>query len=293
MKCRAKKVMLEAWEDRLTREYGTKAIGAIQHEAARLILGGFPWFTVAPERLNGFFRDQGEICESELNGNLSETIYVKDRRGRHKGDRFDLFHEAAEDTIFRFGRDLGGHGIDADELFERVIPDAQRKVFLGDEIVYKEGREAWAKLLGRRAFCIWIASSGLALLGMRYPSGKRRFAIDAVRERFLIPLAEFSGRWLHEFIAGHDRRLGEETAETGRRLRERYGVELESGFAGLPSRDASGILGLAAASTDDFQGVSAAAHVTAPEVIYEKAELDAALEVLIGAAQKLGLPKSR
>ncbi len=130
MKCRAKKVMLEAWEDRLTREYGAKAIGAIQHEAARLILGGFPWFTVAPERLNGFFRDQGEICESELNGNLSETIYVKDRRGRHKGDRFDLFHEAAEDTIFRLGRDLGGHGIDADELFE-VGKDFIRGVFNG------------------------------------------------------------------------------------------------------------------------------------------------------------------
>ncbi len=280
MKCRAKKVMLEAWEDRLTREYGAKAIGAIQHEAARLILGGFPWFTVAPERLNGFFRDQGEICESELNGNLSETLYVKDRRGRHKGDSFDLFHEAAEDTIFRLGRKIGEHGIDADELFERVIPEEQRKVFLGNEIVYKEGREAWAKLYGRRAFCIWIASSGLALLDMRYPSGKRRFAVSAVQERFLERLADFSGRYLHEFIAGHDRQLAGEVAEIGRRLRERYGVELASVSTDDPPQ--------AAKSRFAHYGTSAAAYMTPSD--NPKRELDAALKKLIDKAQELGLP---
>ncbi|MBO7404070.1 MAG: hypothetical protein J6V24_03830 [Clostridia bacterium] len=283
MKCRAKKVMLEAWEDRLTREYGAKAIGAIQHEAARLILGGFPWFTVAPERLNGFFRDQGEICESELNGNLSETLYVKDRRGRHKGDSFDLFHEAAEDTIFRLGRKIGEHGIDADELFERVIPEEQRKVFLGNEIVYKEGREAWAKLLGRRAFCIWIASSGLALLDMRYPSGKRRFAVSAVKERFLDRLADFSGRYLHEFIAGHDRQLAGEVAEIGRRLRERYGVELASVSTDDPTQ--------AAKSRFVHYGTSAAAYMTPSD--NPKRELDAALKKLIDKAQELGLPATK
>ena len=283
MKCRAKKVMLEAWEDRLTREYGAKAIGAIQHEAARLILGGFPWFTVAPERLNGFFRDQGEICESELNGNLSETLYVKDRRGRHKGDSFDLFHEAAEDTIFRLGRKIGEHGIDADELFERVIPEEQRKVFLGNEIVYKEGREAWAKLLGRRAFCIWIASSGLALLDMRYPSGKRRFAVSAVKERFLDRLADFSGRYLHEFIAGHDRQLAGEVAEIGRRLRERYGVELASVSTDDPTQ--------AAKSRFVHYGTSAAAYMTPSD--NTKRELDAALKKLIDKAQELGLPATK
>ena len=270
-------------EDRLTREYGAKAIGAIQHEAARLILGGFPWFTVAPERLNGFFRDQGEICESELNGNLSETLYVKDRRGRHKGDSFDLFHEAAEDTIFRLGRKIGEHGIDADELFERVIPEEQRKVFLGNEIVYKEGREAWAKLLGRRAFCIWIASSGLALLDMRYPSGKRRFAVSAVKERFLDRLADFSGRYLHEFIAGHDRQLAGEVAEIGRRLRERYGVELASVSTDDPTQ--------AAKSRFVHYGTSAAAYMTPSD--NPKRELDAALKKLIDKAQELGLPATK
>lgn len=280
MKCRAEKVRFEAWEDRLTREYGTKAIGAIQHEAARLLLSAFPWFAIEPERLNVFFREQGSICESELNGNLSETLYVKDRRGRHKGDSFDLFHEAAEDTIFRLGRKIGEHGIDADELFERVIPGEQTKVFLGNEIVYKEGREAWAKLLGRRAFCIWIASSGLALLDMRYPSGKRRFAVSAVQERFLERLADFSGRYLHEFIAGHDRQLAGEVAEIGRRLRERYGVELASVSTDDPTQ--------AAKSRFVHYGTSAAAYMTPSD--NPKRELDAALKKLIDKAQELGLP---
>ena len=280
MKCRAEKVRFEAWEDRLTREYGTKAIGAIQHEAARLLLSAFPWFAIEPERLNVFFREQGSICESELNGNLSETLYVKDRRGRHKGDSFDLFHEAAEDTIFRLGRKIGEHGIDADELFERVIPGEQTKVFLGNEIVYKEGREAWAKLYGRRAFCIWIASSGLALLDMRYPSGKRRLAVSAVQERFLERLADFSGRYLHEFIAGHDRQLAGEVAEIGRRLRERYGVELASVAEDveLPAEKSRYI----------HYGTSAATYLKLSES--QKARHEAALHELISKAQELGLP---
>lgn len=82
---------------------------------------------------------------------------------------------------------------------------------------------------------MWIASGTLALLDMRYPSGRRRFPISKVERDFTLPLADFMSGWVARFIGGQDRDRVAEQHGRLRRLREEYGVDLSSPVANFRS----------------------------------------------------------
>lgn len=224
MKCRAVEVLQDERTERVTQMYGTKALEAMQSEAALLLLDGFPWFRRAG--LKTFFDGQAGNCSKELNDNAADRIYIKDRRGRHEADELMRFETVVNDAEYMLGRRMNFGGIETEPVWERAEAKVPDKLFLGTDRIHAEARMAWYAYLGRRAVRVWIASGTLTLLDMRYPSGRRRFPISKIERDFSFPLADFMSGWIERFIGGQDRDRTAEQHGRMRRLREEYGVDL-------------------------------------------------------------------
>lgn len=224
MKCRAGELLREEKTERMTKLYGVKALEAMQAEAALLLLDGFPWFRRAG--LKSFFDGQAGNCSRELNENAADRIFVKDRRGRHEADEIMRFEEVVNDAEFMLARKMDFGGIEPDPVWERAEARIPDKVFLGTDRIHAEARMAWYAYLGRRAVRVWIASGTLALLDMKYPSGRRRFPISKIERDFTLPLADFMSGWIERFIGGQDKDRTAEQHGRLRRLREEYDVDL-------------------------------------------------------------------
>ena len=224
MKCRAVEVLQDERTEQVTKMYGTKALEAMQSEAALLLLDGFPWFRRAG--LKTFFDGQAANCSKELNDNAPDRIYIKDRRGRHEADELMRFETVVNDAEYMLGRRMNFGGIDPEPVWERAEARVPDKIFLGTDRIHADARIAWYAYLGRRAVRVWIASGTLTLLDMRYPSGRRRFPISKVERDFTFPLADFMSGWIERFIGGQDRDRTAEQHGRLRRLREEYGVDL-------------------------------------------------------------------
>ena len=224
MKCRAVDELRNQKTETMTRLYGMKALEAMQSEAALLLLDNFPWFRKAG--LKSFFDGQASNCSREINDNAADRIFVKDRRGRHEADEIMRFEEVVNDAEFMLSRKMDFGGIFPDPVWERAEARIPDKVFLGEDKIHADARIAWYAYLGRRAVRVWIASGTLALLGMTYPSGRRRFPISKVERDFTFPLADFMSGWIERFIGGQDRDRTAEQNGRLRRLREEYDVDL-------------------------------------------------------------------
>ena len=224
MKCRAALVLQDERTEQVTKMYGTKALEAMQSEAALLLLDGFPWFRRAG--LKTFFDGQAGNCSKELNDNAPDRIYIKDRRGRHEADEIMRFETVVNDAEYMLGRRMDFGGIEPEPVWERAEAKVPDKLFLGTDRIHADARIAWYAYLGRRAVRVWIASGTLTLLDMRYPSGRRRFPISKVERDFTFPLADFMSGWVERFIGGQDRDRTAEQHGRLRRLREEYGVDL-------------------------------------------------------------------
>lgn len=224
MKCRAVDELRNQRTETMTRLYGMKALEAMQSEAALLLLDNFPWFRKAG--LKSFFDGQASNCSREINDNAADRIFVKDRRGRHEADEIMRFEEVVNDAEFMLSRKMDFGGIFPDPVWERAEARIPDKVFLGEDKIHADARIAWYAYLGRRAVRVWIASGTLALLGMTYPSGRRRFPISKVERDFTFPLADFMSGWIERFIGGQDRDRTAEQNGRLRRLREEYDVDL-------------------------------------------------------------------
>lgn len=224
MKCRAALVLQDERTEQVTKMYGTKALEAMQSEAALLLLDGFPWFRRAG--LKTFFDGQAANCSKELNDNAPDRIYIKDRRGRHEADELMRFETVVNDAEYMLGRRMNFGGIEPEPVWERAEAKVPDKLFLGTDRIHADARIAWYAYLGRRAVRVWIASGTLTLLDMRYPSGRRRFPISKIERDFTFPLADFMSGWIERFIGGQDRDRTAEQHGRMRRLREEYGVDL-------------------------------------------------------------------
>ena len=108
MKCRAALVLQDERTEQVTKMYGTKALEAMQSEAALLLLDGFPWFRRAG--LKTFFDGQAGNCSKELNDNAPDRIYIKDRRGRHEADELMRFETVVDDAEYMLGRRMNFAG---------------------------------------------------------------------------------------------------------------------------------------------------------------------------------------
>ena len=224
MKCRAVEALQDERTEQVTKMYGSKALEAMQSEAALLLLDNFPWFRRAG--LKTYFDAQAGNCSRELNDNAADRIFIKDRRGRHEADELMRFETVVNDAEYMLARKMDFGGIEPEPVWERAEARVPDKLFLGTDRVHADARIAWYAYLGRRAVRVWIASGTLALLDMRYPSGRRRFPISKVERDFTFPLADFMAGWLERFIGGQDRDRTAEQHGRIRRLREEYGVDL-------------------------------------------------------------------
>lgn len=224
MKCRAAIVLQDERTEQVTKMYGVKALEAMQSEAALLLLDGFPWFRRAG--LKSFFDGQARNCSREINDNAADRIFVKDRRGRHEADEIMRFEEIVDDAEFMLARKMNFGGIEPEPVWERAEARIPDKLFLGTDKIHADARMAWYAYLGRRAVRVWIASGTLALLDMKYPSGRRRFPISKVERDFTLPLADFMSGWIERFIGGKDRTTTAEQLGRLRSLRDEYGVDL-------------------------------------------------------------------
>lgn len=224
MRCKAVDALRDQKTEQVTKLYGVKALEAMQSEAALLLLDNFPWFRRAG--LKSFFDGQAGNCSRELNENAADRIFVKDRRGHHEADEIMRFEEAVNDAEFMLSRKMNFGGIEPEPVWERAEARIPDKLFLGTDRVHAEARMAWYAYLGRRAVRVWIASGTLALLDMKYPSGRRRFPIVKIERDFVFPLAEFMSGWIERFIGGQDRDRTAEQHGRLRRLREEYDVDL-------------------------------------------------------------------
>lgn len=233
MKCRAETVLRDQRTNQVTTIYGELALEAIQSEAALLLLDRFPWFRNAGLKL--FFDGQAANCSRELNDNAAEHVYLNGRRGRHEADEYERFEVIVDDADFRLSRALTNGGIYADDLWKRAEASVPDKVFLGDERILADARIAWYAYLGRRAIRVWVSAGALVLLGMAYPSGRRRFPISKVERDFCEPLCDFASGWVERFFSGRDGRMKAEQAGRLRELREKYGVDLSSPSANFRS----------------------------------------------------------
>lgn len=136
------------------------------------------------------------------------------------------FEEVVNDAEYMLARRMNFGGIEPEPVWERAEARVPDKLFLGTDRIHAEARMAWYAYLGRRAVRVWIASGTLALLDMKYPSGRRRFPISKVERDFTFPLAEFMSGWVERFIGGQDRDRTAEQHGRLRRLREEYDVDL-------------------------------------------------------------------
>lgn len=224
MRCKAVDALRDQKTEQVTKLYGVKALEAMQSEAALLLLDNFPWFRRAGLKI--FFDGQAGNCSRELNDNAADRIFVKDRRGRHEADELMRFEEVVNDAEYMLSRRMNFGGIEPDPVWERAEAKIPDKLFLGTDRVHAEARMAWYAYLGRRAVRVWIASGTLALLDMKYPSGRRRFPISKIERDFTLPLAEFMAGWIERFIGGQDKGRTAEQHGRLRRLREEYDVDL-------------------------------------------------------------------
>lgn len=224
MRCKAVDALRDQKTEQVTKLYGVKALEAMQSEAALLLLDSFPWFRKAG--LKSFFDGQAGTCSREINDNAADRIFIKDRRGRHEADELMRFEEVVNDAEYMLSRRMDFGGIEPEPVWERAEVKIPDKLFLGTDRVHAEARMAWYAYLGRRAVRVWIASGTLALLDMRYPSGRRRFPISKIERDFTLPLADFMSGWIERFIGGQDRERTAEQHGRLRRLREEYDVDL-------------------------------------------------------------------
>ncbi len=224
MKCKGLEELQNQRTEQVTKMYGSKALEAMQSEAALLLLDNFPWFRRAG--LKSYFDAQAGNCSREMNDNAPDRIFVKDRRGRHEADELMRFETVVNDAEFALSRRMDFGGIEPEPVWERAEAKVPDKLFLGTDRIHADARIAWYAYLGRRAVRVWIASGTLALLDMRYPSGRRRFPIVKVERDFTRPLADFMSGWVERFIGGQDRDRTAEQHGRLRRLREEYGVDL-------------------------------------------------------------------
>lgn len=224
MKCKGLEELQNQRTEQVTKMYGTKALEALQSEAALLLLDNFPWFRRAG--LKSYFDAQAGNCSKELNDNAADRIFIKDRRGRHEADELMRFETVVNDAEYMLARRMNFGGIEPEPVWERAEARVPDKLFLGTDRIHADARIAWYAYLGRRAVRVWIASGTLALLDMKYPSGRRRFPIVKVERDFTFPLADFMSGWVERFIGGQDRDRTAEQHGRLRRLRDEYGVDL-------------------------------------------------------------------
>ena len=224
MKCKGFEELQNQRTEQVTKLYGTKALEAMQSEAALLLLDNFPWFRRAG--LKTYFDAQAGNCSKELNDNAADRIFIKDRRGRHEADELMRFETVVNDAEYMLSRRMNFGGIEPEPVWERAEAKVPDKMFLGTDRIHADARIAWYAYLGRRAVRVWIASGTLALLDMKYPSGRRRFPIVKVERDFTFPLADFMSGWVERFIGGQDRDRTAEQHGRLRRLREEYDVDL-------------------------------------------------------------------
>lgn len=224
MKCRAAEAYESERVEKVTKLYGSKALEAMQSEAALLLLDNFPWFRRAG--LKSYFDAQAGNCSRELNDNAADRIFVEGRRGRLEADELMRFETVVDDAEYMLSRKMNFGGIDPEPVWGRAEARVPDKLFLGSDRIHADARIAWYAYLGRRAVRVWIASGTLALLDMKYPSGRRRFPISKVERDFTLPLADFMAGWVERFIGGQDRARTAEQHGRLRRLREEYGVDL-------------------------------------------------------------------
>lgn len=224
MRCKAVDALRDQKTEQVTKLYGVKALEAMQSQAALLLLDNFPWFRRAGLKI--FFDGQAGNCSRELNDNAADRIFVKDRRGRHEADELMRFEEVVNDAEHMLSRKMDFGGIEPEPVWERAEARVPDKLFLGTDRIHADARIAWYAYLGRRAVRVWIASGTLALLDMRYPSGRRRFPISKVERDFTLPLADFMSGWIERFIGGKDRTTTAEQLGRLRSLRDEYGVDL-------------------------------------------------------------------
>lgn len=224
MKCKGLEELQNQRTEQVTKMYGSKALEAMQSEAALLLLDNFPWFRRAG--LKTYFDAQAGNCSKELNDNAADRIFIKDRRGRHEADELMRFETVVNDAEYMLARKMDFGGIEPEPVWERAEARVPDKLFLGTDRIHADARIAWYAYLGRRAVRVWIASGTLALLDMRYPSGRRRFPISKIERDFTFPLADFMSGWVERFIGGQDRDRTAEQHGRLRRLRDEYGVDL-------------------------------------------------------------------
>ena len=224
MKCKGLEELQNRKTEQVTKLYGVKALEAMQSEAALLLLDNFPWFRRAGLKI--YFDAQAGNCSRELNDNAADRIFIKDRRGRHEADELMRFETVVNDAEYMLARKMDFGGIEPEPVWERAEAKVPDKLFLGTDRIHADARIAWYAYLGRRAVRVWIASGTLALLDMKYPSGRRRFPIVKVERDFTFPLADFMSGWIERFIGGQDRDRTAEQHGRLRRLRDEYGVDL-------------------------------------------------------------------
>ena len=224
MKCKGLEELQNQRTEQVTKMYGSKALEAMQSEAALLLLDNFPWFRRAG--LKSYFDAQAGNCSRELNDNAADRIFIKDRRGRHEADELMRFETVVNDAEYMLSRKMDFGGIEPEPVWERAEARIPDKLFLGTDRIHADARIAWYAYLGRRAVRVWIASGTLALLDMKYPSGRRRFPISKIERDFTLPLADFMSGWVERFIGGQDRDRVAEQHGRLRRLRDEYGVDL-------------------------------------------------------------------
>lgn len=230
MKCRAKKAVQDDRLLRVTRTYGTMCLEAIQSKAALILLERWRWFrslhASGEDRIKAYFDGQAAAMERELNENAADHIWVDGKQGRHQADAAERFEVVTDDAAYKLTRDLAYGGINAGRVLGLAEACAQDREPPGQDGVHQTARVAWYAWLGKRAIRTWIASAGLSLLSLRYPSGHRRVSIRSVEEEFLVPLAEFSRDWAERFMDVQDRALIAEHEARLKTLRDKYNVEL-------------------------------------------------------------------
>lgn len=238
MKCRAKETVKEERLQEATRTYGTLCLEAIQSRAALILLERWRWFrslhAAGEDRLKTYFDGQAAAMDREMNGNAAQNIWVDGKQGRHRADAAERFEVVTDDAAYRLTRDLAYGGINAGRVLGMADACAPDRDPPGQDGIRMQARVAWYAWLGRRAIRTWIASAGLSLLDLRYPSGHRRIPIRAVEEEFLVPLAEFARDWCERFMDVQDRSLTAEQEARTRILQERYNIRLMPVEGGMP-----------------------------------------------------------
>lgn len=114
MKCRGLEELQNQRTEQVTKMYGTKALEAMQSEAALLLLDGFPWFRRAGLKI--YFDAQAGNCSRELTDNAADRIFIKDRRGRHEADEIMRFEEVVNDAEFALSRRMNFGGIEPEPV---------------------------------------------------------------------------------------------------------------------------------------------------------------------------------